>query len=133
LTRIIAPCALVIALLGAAPASAGLAPSQYTGQTAPGANTSSRSAGGSCTAKNGPVRDLVLRCTSSSGDADVRWNFTVPRRAGSVTYQINYAGSHPRLEVNSKRCSDTSFRVEAKLDSAGRADIMSVTIEYYVS
>ena len=40
--------------------------------------------------------------------------------------------SHRGAVVSMKRVSDTQFRVIVTQDSPGRADIVSVTIEYYV-
>jgi hypothetical protein len=132
LLRFSAPLILVIALLGAAPASAGLVPKQYTGQTRPGVQTSSRSDSGSCTAAPGLVADLVLRCGSSTGKAGAKYVFTVPKKAGSVTWQVSFWGGHAGASVSTKRISDTQFRVVVTQDGTGRADIASVTIEYYV-
>ena len=131
--RFSAPLVLVIALLGAAPASAGLAPKLYTGQTRLGVQTSSRSASGSCSTSVGLLlTDLVLRCDDSSGTARAKYTFTLPKKAGSVTWQVNYLGTHRGATVTVKRTSDTQFRISVTQNSAGRADIESVTIEYYV-
>jgi hypothetical protein len=132
LLRFSAPLVLALALLGAAPASAGLAPKLYTGQTKTGVQTSSRSDSGSCTVAAGVLTDLVLRCDDASGAARAKYTFTLPTRAGSVTWQVNYIGTHRGATVSVKRTSDTQFRVSVTQNSAGRADIESVTIEYYV-
>jgi hypothetical protein len=132
LLRFSAPLVLVIALLGAAPASAGLAPKQYTGQARLGVQTSSRKTTGSCSASAGLLTDLVLRCGTSNGMARARYLFTLPKKAGSVTWQVNFFGSHGGASVSTKRISDTQFRVTVTQDGTGRADIESVTIEYYV-
>jgi len=132
LLRFIAPLVLVTALLGAAPASAGLAPKLYTGQTRLGVQTSSRSDGGSCSTSVGLLTDLVLRCDDSTGTARAKYTFTLPKKAGSVTWQVSYIGAHRGTTVTVKRTSDTQFRVSVTQNSAGRADIESVTIEYYV-
>jgi hypothetical protein len=132
LLRFSAPLVIVIALLGAAPASAGLAPNLYTGQTRPGVQTSSRAATGSCSTSVSLPSDLVLRCDDSSGSARAKFIFTLPKKAGSVTSQVSYVGSHGGARVSAKRTSDTQFRVIVTRDSAGRAEIASVTIEYYV-
>ena len=130
--RFSAPLVLIIALLGAAPASAGLAPKQYTGQTKLGFQTSSRSDGGSCTAAPGVLTDLVLHCDDPTGRVRVKYLFTLPKKAGSVTAQVNFLGAHRGAVVSTKRVSATQFRVTVTQDSAGSADIESVTIEYYV-
>jgi hypothetical protein len=131
LSRFIAPLVLVIALLGAAaPASAGLAPKLYGGQTKLGIATSARSSGGSCS--SAPVlTDLILRCTGSAGNVWAKYQFTLPKKAGSVTAQVNFAGGHRGTSVSTKRTSDTKFRVTVTLNSRGQADIESVMIEYY--
>jgi len=132
--RFIAPLALATALLGAAPASAGLAPKLYTGQTRLGVQTSSRSATGSCSASVALLTDLMMRCDTSDGTARVKYVFTLPKKAGSVTAQVNFNPlvSHRGTDVSMKRVSDTQFRVIVTQDSPGRADLESVTIEYYV-
>jgi hypothetical protein len=132
LSRFIAPAVLVIALLGAAPASAGLAPKHYTGQVRLGSTTSSRFVSGSCSAAAASSSDLVLRCDNSSGKARAKYTFTLPRKAGSVMWQVNFRGRPDDATLNAKRISDTEFRVSVTQDVAGRADIASVTIEYYV-
>jgi hypothetical protein len=131
LNRLLAPLALVIVLLGASPAVAGLLPKQYAGQTKLGMFTTSRSHGGSCSASTGLVTDVVLRCRSSKGKAQARYMFTLRKHPGSVTTQVNFLGSHRGAVVTTKRVSDTQFRVDVTLHSAGRADIESVMIEYY--
>ena len=130
--RFSAPLVLIIVLLGAAPASAGLAPKHRTGQTRPGFATSSRTAGGSCSAAAGLWTDLVLRCGASNGAASAKYLFTLPKKAGSVTYQVSFFGGHGGASVSTKRISDTQFRVKVTQDGTGWADIESVTIEYYV-
>jgi hypothetical protein len=134
LSRFIVPFVLLAALLGAAPATAGLSlsPKHYTGQTRLGVATSSRSAEGSCSTASGLLADLVLRCGDSNGHARGRYMFTLPNKAGSVTWQVNFVGSRRGASVSTKRISDTQFRVSVTQDGAGRADIESVTIEYYV-
>jgi hypothetical protein len=120
----------VIALLGAAPASAGLAPMERTGQSRLGVRTSSRTANGSCSASVGLLlTDLVLRCANSGGKARATYTFTLPKKAGSVTWQVS--GPHGGATVSAKRTSDTKFRVSVTQDDAGSADIVKVTIEYY--
>ena len=130
--RFIAPLVLALALLGAAPASAGVSPKLYTGQTKLGVQTSSRTASGSCSTSVGLLTDLVLRCTGSSGTAKAKYTFTLPKKAGSVTWQVNYLGTHRGSTVSVKRTSDTQFRVTVTQNSAGSTEIESVTIEYYV-
>ena len=130
--RFLAPLTLALALLGAAPASAGLAPKLYTGQTKLGEQTSSRSDGGSCTVEPGLLTNLVLHCDDSTGRARVKYLFTLPKKAGSVTAQVSFLGAHRGAVVSTKRVSDTLFRVVVMQDSAGGADIVSATIEYYV-
>jgi hypothetical protein len=131
MARFLAPLVIVIALLGASPASAGLAPNTYAGQTRDGAQTSSRSDGGSCSVTTGWVADAVLRCDTSKGSARATYLFTLPSHSGSVTTQVNFIGSHSGADVDTKRVSDTQFRVDVTQDGAGRADILSVMIEYY--
>lgn len=132
MSRFLAPLVLVIALLGAAPASAGLVPKLYGGQTKPGIATSSRSAAGSCSsAPELLTGHLVLRCDDSSGRVRAKYLFTLPKKAGSVNWQANFAGAHRGASVSTRRISDTQFRVTVTQDGAGRADIESVTIEYY--
>jgi hypothetical protein len=130
--RFIAPLVLATALLGAAPASAGLAPKLYTGQTRLGVQTSSRSATGSCSASAGLLTDLVLKCDDSDGKVRVKYLFTLPKKAGSVTAQVSFLGLHRGAGVTMRRVTDTQFRVTVTQDNPGRADIESVTIEYYV-
>jgi hypothetical protein len=128
LARSLAPIALVIALLGATPATAGVVPKVYGGQAQAG-TAASVSDTGSCSASSGLLSDLVLRCGTSSGRVRARYLFTVPRKAGSITAQINFLSG--RAQVSTKRVSDTQFRVDVTLDSSGRADIASAMIEYY--
>lgn len=132
MSRFIAPAVLLVALLCAAPATAGLTAKHYTGQTRLGFATSSRTAGGSCSAAAGALADLVLRCGASNGTARAKYLFTLPKKAGSVTWQVNFVGSHGGASVSTKRISDTQFRVSVTQDGTGRADIESVTIEYYI-
>jgi hypothetical protein len=131
LARFLAPIVLVIALLGAGPAAAGVAPKVYAGQAELGSDTATTSASGSCSTSGGLVSDLTLRCGSLSGSVRARYLFTVPKKAGSVTTQVNFFGSRGGARVTTKRVSDTQFRVDVTLDSTGRADIASVMIEYY--
>jgi hypothetical protein len=128
LLRFSAPLVLVIALLGAAPASAGMA--KHTGQTRHGVQTSSRTATGSCSASAGLVMDLVMKCDDSRGKAQATYTFTLPQKTGSVTWQVN--GALNGATVSAKRTCTTQFRVTVTQDDAGRSDILSVTIEYYV-
>ena len=128
--RFITPLVLALALLGAAPASAGLSPKLYTGQTKLGVQTSSRAASGSCSA-SALLTDLVLKCDDTDGRVRVKYLFTLPKKAGSVTAQVSY-GLHRGADVTMKRVSDTQFRVTVTQDSPGRADIDLITIEYYV-
>jgi hypothetical protein len=130
LLRFSAPLVLVIALLGAAPASAGLGPKQHTGQTRLGVQTSSRTSTGSCSATAGLLTDLVLKCDDSRCKTQVTYTFMLPKKAGSVTWQVN--GAHRGATVSAKRTSKTQFRVTVTQDNAGLSDIVSVTIEYYV-
>jgi hypothetical protein len=131
LLRFSAPLVLVIALLGAAPASAGLAPKLYGGQTKLGIATTSRSVKGTCSIA--PVlTDLVLRC-DGKGTAQAKYVFTLPNKAGSVTAQVNFSGTHRGTKVATKRLSDTQFRVTVTQASQGRAEVESVMIEYYYS
>jgi hypothetical protein len=129
--RFSAPLVLVIALLGAAPASAGLVPkhSHYAGQTRLGVQTSSRTVSGSCSTSAG-LLDLVMKCDDSDGKARAKYTFTLPKKAGSVTWQVN--GAHRGATTSVKRVSDTQFRVTVTQGDAGLSDILSVTIEYYV-
>jgi hypothetical protein len=130
LLRFSAPLVLALALLGATPASAGLAPKLYTGQTKLGVQTSSRTATGSCSISVSLPTDLVLRCDDSRGRARVKYTFTLPKRTGSVTWQVS--GAHSGATVSAKRTSATQFVVTVTQDDAGSADIAKVTIEYYV-
>jgi hypothetical protein len=129
LSRSLAPLVIVIALLGAAPAAAGVAPNAYRGQTKLGSMTTSRSEKGDCSATQ-VLTDLVLRC-SGKGTVQVTYLFTLPHKAGSVTAQVNFDGAHTGANVATKRVSDTQFRVTVTLKSPGRAEIESVMIEYY--
>lgn len=131
LSRFIAPLALIIALLCAAPAGAGVLPKSYHGQMKQGTYAQSRTASGSCTASDGYSNDVVLRCGSPNGTVHVRYVFQLRHHAGSVTTQVNFYGSHTGAVVATKRVSDSEFRVDVTLDSPGRADIGSVMIEYY--
>jgi hypothetical protein len=133
LSRFIVPFVLLAALLGAAPATAGLVPKLYGGQTKLGIATSSRTASGSCSSTLGLLTDLVLRCDDSTGTVRAKYLFTLPKKAGSVTRQVNFIGSHGGARVSTKRISETQFRVTVTQDGAGRADIASVMIEYYYS
>ena len=76
----------------------------------------------------------MLNCDDSDGKARVKYLFTLPKKAGSVTAQVSFNSlvSHRGAVVSMKRVSDTLFRVIVMQDSAGRADIVSATIEYYV-
>jgi hypothetical protein len=129
LPRLIAPLVLVIALLGASPAAAGLVPKTYSGQTKLGTATSSRSTKGACSITP-VVTDLVLRC-DGKGTAQAKYLFTVPKSAGSVTTQVNFSGSHSGAKVATKRVSDTQFRVTVTQNGQGRAEVQWVMIEYY--
>jgi len=132
LHRLVAPIALLTILLCASPASAAvLAPKQYGGQAKLGIATASRSDNGSCSVYPGLLSDLVLRCDSSSGSATAQYLFTLPKKAGSVSSQVNFLGWHRGIQVDTKRCSTTQFRVTVTQGSTGRADIASVMIEYY--
>ena len=88
--------------------------------------------GGSCTVEPGLLTDLILHCDDSTGRARVKYLFTLPKKAGSVTAQVSFLGAHRGAVVSTKRVSDTLFRVVVMQDSAGGADIVSATIEYYV-
>jgi hypothetical protein len=107
-------------------------PKLYGGQTKLGIGTASRSASGSCSVARA-VSVLVLRCDSSSGSTRAKYLFTLPKKAGSVTAQVNFAGSHRGATVTTKRVSDNQFRVSVTQDSQGKAGIASVMIEYYYS
>jgi hypothetical protein len=131
LSRYCPPIALFIALLCAAPATAGVAPKLYGGQMRFGIGTASRTASGSCSGSAGLLGTLRLRCDSSAGAVTAKYVFTLPKNAGSVTAQVIFAGSHSGARVTTKRCSDTQFRVSVTQDSQGRADVESVMIEYY--
>lgn len=128
MSRYLAPIALVIVLLGATPATAGVVPKTFGGQAQPGTEAST-SEKGSCSASNGSLSDIVLRCGTAPGSVRARYLFTVPKKAGSITAQVNFLGG--RAQISTKRVSDTQFRVDVTLDSSGRADIASVMIEYY--
>ena len=127
--RFLAPFVLAIALFGASPAVAGVAPKLYGGQTKLGIATTSRSTKGPCTITQ-VLTDLVLRCDSNGGVAQVKYLFTLPKKAGSVTPQVNFNGARGGASVVTKRVSDTQFRVTVTLKAQGRADIESVMIEY---
>ena len=131
MSRFIAPAVLFVALLGAAPATAGLTAKHYNGQKRLGFATSSRTVSGSCSAA-ALVTDLVLRCGASNGTARAKYLFTLPKRAGSVTSQVNFHHGHYGASVSTKRISDTQFRVTVTQDGAGQADVESVMIEYYI-
>jgi hypothetical protein len=117
--------------LGASPAAAGVVPKTFGGQTALGTRAVSTSESGSCSASNGLLSDLVLRCGTSSGKVHARYLLTVPKKAGSIIAQVNFLGGRGAAQVATRRVSDTQFRVDVTLDRAGRADISSVMIEYY--
>jgi hypothetical protein len=129
MARFLAPLVLVIALFGASPAVAGLVPNLYGGQTKLGVATSSRSTTGACSITEA-LTDLVLRCDSKGGTAQAKYLFTLPKKAGSVTTQVNFDGAHRGAKVSTKRVSDTQFRVTVTESTQGRADIPSVMIEY---
>jgi hypothetical protein len=129
LSRFAAPIALVTALLCASPAAAVLVPKLYGGQTKVGIATTSRSVKGACSIAP-VVTDLVLRC-DGKGTAQAKYVFTLPNKAGSVTAQVNFDGTHRGTKVATKRVSETLFRVTVTQDSQGRAEIGSVMIEYY--
>jgi hypothetical protein len=131
LARFLAPIVLVIALLAAAPATAGVVPKVYGGQIKLGEETASRSATGACSISEAWT-DLVLRC-DGKGSAQAKYLFTLPAKAGSVTAQVNFYGTHPGAKVATKRVSDTQFRVTVTQGVQGRADVESVMIEYYYS
>ena len=129
MSRSLAPLLLVIALLlGAAPAVAGTAPI-LGGGTKDGSETTSRSVKGNCTITQA-VTDLVLRC-DGKGTAQANYVFTVRKTAGSVSKQVTFNGAHKGTDVTAKRVSPTQERVTITLKGPGRADIQSVTIEYY--
>jgi hypothetical protein len=130
LHRLVAPIAIVTALLWASPAmAAGLAPKLYGGQMKLGSVTASRSTNGACSISQ-VLTDLVLRC-DGKGTAQVKYLFTLPSKAGSVTAQVNFDGTHRGAKVSTKRVADCQFRVTVTQDGQGRADIQSVMIEYY--
>ena len=131
MSRFTAPIALVTALLVASPATAGVLPKQYGGQSKLGTGTSSRSPSGSCSVGNAKHTHVMLRCSGSSGRAKVTYLFRLKGKSGSVMAQVNFVGSHRGAVVTTKRLSDSQFRVDVTLDSAGRAEIESVMIEYY--
>jgi hypothetical protein len=128
-SRSLAPIALVIALLSASPAVAGVAAHTYGGQTKDGSATTSRSVKGACTITQA-LTDLVLRC-DGKGTAQANYVFTLPKTAGSVTKQVSFDGAHKGTTEATKRLSPTQFRVTVTLKGPGRAEIQSVTIEYY--
>ena len=125
LSRSLAPLLLVIALISAAPALAGV----YGGQTRDGSATTSRSVKGNCTITQ-VVTELVLRC-DGKGTAQITYVFTLPKGAGTVTKQVTFDGAHGGTTVATKRLPPTQFRVTVTLKGPGRAVIQSVTIEYY--
>jgi hypothetical protein len=128
-SRFIAPFVIVLALLAASPATAGVSPKHYGGQAKQGNATSSRSTKGSCSATPAQA-ELVLRC-DGNGTAQARFLFTLPKNAGSVTAQVNFDGTHRGARIATKRLSDTEFRVTVTQVDTGRAVIKSVMIEYY--
>lgn len=71
-----------------------------------------------------------MKCDDSRGKAQATYTFTLPKRTGSVTWQVN--GAHRGATVSAKRTSKTQFCVTVTQDEAGLSDILSVTIEYYV-
>ena len=82
----------------------------------------------------GSYRSRAEAATTRTGKARVKYLFTLPKKAGSVTSQVNFRRWPPPARVvSTKRISDTQFRVTVTQDGPGRADIVSVTIEYYVS
>ena len=129
--RFVTPIALVLALLAAAPATAGVAAKLYGGQTRLGSATSSRLSKGACSATQ-VLTDLVLRC-DGNGTAQAKYLFTLPNTAGSVTAQVNFDGARGGAIVATKRVSATQFRVTVTQKVKGRAEIQSVMIEYYYS
>jgi len=131
LSRSLAPLFIAIALISASPAVAVASSGVYGGQTKDGSAETSRSVTGPCTITQ-VVPDLVLRC-DEKGTATVSYVFTVPRSAGSITRQVSLDGDHKGTTVATKRVSPTQFRVTVRLIGPGRADIQSVTIEYYTT
>jgi hypothetical protein len=129
MSRFLAPFVIVIALLAASPATAGVSPKHYGGQAKQGTATASRSTKGACSVT--PVQpELVLRC-GGKGTAQAKFVFTLPKNAGSVTAQVNFEGTHRGAKIATKRLSDTEFRVTVTQSDTGRAVIKSVMIEYY--
>jgi len=120
-----------MALTVASPATAGVMPKQYGGQAQLGTATDSRTFSGSCSVGTANQTHGVLRCRSSRGRARVTYLFKLKATSGSVMSQVNFVGDHRGAVVTTKRVSDTQFRVDVTLDSAGRAEIESVMIEYY--
>ncbi len=106
-------------------------PKQYGGQAQLGTATESRAFSGSCSVGRAHQTHAVLRCSTSRGRARVTYLFTLKGHSGSVMSQVNFVGAHRGAVVATKRLSDTEFRVDVTLDSAGRAEIESVMIEYY--
>jgi hypothetical protein len=130
MARFLAPLVLLTALFCATPAGAApLAPKLYGGQAKLGVATSSESTKGACTITD-VLTDVVLRCDSKGGTAQVTYLFTLPKSAGSVTTQVNFDGAHKGTSISTKRVSPTQFRATVTLKGSGRADIESVMIEY---
>lgn len=69
-----------------ATASAGWAASSYRVSSLTGSQTTSRSASGSCSTAAGGHRDVVVRCSSSTGHATLTYAFRVPTNAGSIVF-----------------------------------------------
>jgi hypothetical protein len=130
--RIVAIAVLLASLVGASAAWA--KPGSYWVQWRYGDHTSSQAAAGGCSTDETGWGRLLLRCSSSSGQATARYSFTVPSAAGSVASHVyKDPNSHGTLTKQlTRNGTHVTLNVTVKGDDA-HVQILSVSIEYYSS
>jgi hypothetical protein len=124
---------IVCVLVLAAPATAA-ASWHYETQTAKGTATSSRVIGEGCTAhRDSAGTGLLLGCDTSSGSAVVRYTFTVPTSAGTISYHPNTQPFYTfgKVAWSRTKLSQTRVRITARLTGVSRVHIYSLFISYY--
>ena len=107
--------------------------STYRTSSLSGSQTSSRSATGSCSTATGRHKDVLLRCSSSSGSATVSYTFSVPTNAGSISFcPVPAVGSTGNVAHRLTR-NGTKVKVTVTVRGAhAHFDILSTWIGYYI-
>jgi hypothetical protein len=124
---------IVCVLVLAAPATAA-ASWHYETKTAKGTDTSSRDIGKGCTARRDSAGSgLLLGCDTSSGSAVVRYTFTVPTSAGTISYHPTTQSFYTfgKVTWSGTKLSPTRVRITARLNGVSRLHIYSLFISYY--